>query len=348
MAPMRMGSERTCFPPCRPGYWRSWPQAHRVPRARRRWYLQCCDHAGGRREFTCRQRRLRVAGVQAQEDTAARSAAIMLLHCCAAPLQPAAALLLLAPGPDLAGPAPTAEAPAAPRDPSGLMGEWQGGPGLGLQAAAACPPAAQRHVLAAAAARALDAALSDCGDWAACQVRAHALPGPAAVPHGTQSGSLSPGIHETAPYAACMMLLAGGAFVHQYQAALNRLLRACGCPRGRPPLRFQCARWKLPPLHTANPAPHPLIVQGPRRAAALLELLADYTAAAPAASAAAAVAAACAPALRRAAAALARAGPPAGWTAPAAALLAAWLRLLAVLGDRCQARRPAVTRCKQV
>jgi len=203
-------------------------------------------------------------------------------------------------------------------------------------------------VLAAAAARALDAALSDCGDWAACQVRAHALPGPAAVPHGTQSVSLRPGIYETAPYAACMMLLAGGAFVHQYQAALNQLLRVCGCPRGRPPLRFQCARWELPPLHTADPAPHPLSVQGPRRAAALLELLADYTAAAPAASAAAAVAAACAPALRRAAAALARAGPPAGWTAPAAALLAAWLRLLAVLGDRCQARRPAVTRCKQV
>jgi len=129
---------------------------------------------------------LRGAVMQAQEDAAARSAAIMLLHCCAAPLQPAAALLLLAPGPDpdphaLAGPAPTAEAPAAPRDPPRPAGAaqwaWQGGLGLGLHAAA-CPPAAQRHVLAAAAARALDAALGDCGDWAACQVRAHALDRP--------------------------------------------------------------------------------------------------------------------------------------------------------------------------
>jgi len=90
-----------------------------------------------------------------------------------------------------------------------------------------------------------------------------------------------------------------------------------------------------------RPRASPLTVQeGPRRAAALLELLADYTAAAPAASAAAAVTTACAPGLRRAAAALARAGPPAGWPAPAAALLTAWLRLLAMLCDRCQARRP--------
>lgn len=104
--------------------------------------------------------------------------ALSLLHCCAAPPQPASTILPpLHPASDPASivrPCDAAAASAAqllaPHEAPWAVGGVRGGRaglGLGLQA---CPPAEQRHVLLAAAARALDAALANSGSWADRQV----------------------------------------------------------------------------------------------------------------------------------------------------------------------------------
>lgn len=104
--------------------------------------------------------------------------AISLLHCCAAPPQPASMILPPPqPAPDPASalrPCDATIASAAqllaPHDAPWAVGGVPGGrAGLGV-VLQACPPAEQRHVLLAAAAHALDVALANSSSWAECQV----------------------------------------------------------------------------------------------------------------------------------------------------------------------------------